>query len=367
MNMQTGAGDDGVYPAQNFSVLSVQRRFFTRSNLNGFMVNKENINADQYSGGGSRFNRVAGLEYNLASKNDLWRGKFYYSKSFSPGRNDSTQAFAAVLRYGDRKFNFEINQERIEKKYNPETGFLQRSDHYRTGIYGGYNFFPKKGKLLVVKPGWNHTFFMQKMGNTIENETSVYCNFTFRDQTYFTIWTANNYIELLQTFDPTNLKGIKLPIGSRHIWNSFGTRFESKPQKLLTGSFESRYGGFYANGTRLRLASSAAWRFQPYGSVAVSAEYNDIKFPQNNEYGLINARFWLISPRLDVTFTKKIYLTTFLQYNEQNNNVNLNTRFQWRYAPASDLFIVYTDNYFPDSFLVKNRAFVLKLTYWWNV
>jgi hypothetical protein len=65
--------------------------------------------------------------------------------------------------------------------------------------------------------------------------------------------------------------------------------------------------------------------------------------------------------------TNKLFFTAFVQYNEQQKNVNLNTRFQWRYKPASDLFIVYTDNYFPKNFGVKNRALVIKFTYWWNI
>jgi hypothetical protein len=75
---------------------------------------------------------------------------------------------------------------------------------------------------------------------------------------------------------------------------------------------------------------------------------------------------WLIGPRVDVTFTNKVFFTTFLQYNNQQKNINLNTRFQWRYRPASDLFLVYTDNYYSSPFYIRNRAFVLKFTYWWN-
>jgi len=56
-----------------------------------------------------------------------------------------------------------------------------------------------------------------------------------------------------------------------------------------------------------------------------------------------------------------------VQYNEQSNNINVNTRVQWRYKPASDIFIVYTDNYLPSPFSVKNRFLVLKMTYWWNI
>ena len=63
----------------------------------------------------------------------------------------------------------------------------------------------------------------------------------------------------------------------------------------------------------------------------------------------------------------KILKIKKIQYNEQLKNMNLNTRFQWRYSPASDLFLVYTDNYLPAPFSVRNRAIVLKFNYWWNI
>jgi len=41
--------------------------------------------------------------------------------------------------------------------------------------------------------------------------------------------------------------------------------------------------------------------------------------------------FWLIGTKLDVTFTDKVFFTTYVQYNEQADNLNINARFQWRY------------------------------------
>lgn len=105
------------------------------------------------------------------------------------------------------------------------------------------------------------------------------------------------------------------------------------------------------------------YRFQPYGSVGLSAEYNNIRLPEPYK----SAQFLLLGPRLDVTFSRKLFVTTFMQFNNQTDNVNLNTRLQWRYAPVSDLFIVYQENYLPGTFASKNRALVLKLTYWFNV
>jgi hypothetical protein len=82
------------------------------------------------------------------------------------------------------------------------------------------------------------------------------------------------------------------------------------------------------------------------------------------------ANLWLVGPRFDLTFSKNLFLTTFFQYNNQLDNLNINARFQWRFQPVSDFFIVYTDNYFLDpfsQFSVRNRALVAKITYWLNI
>jgi hypothetical protein len=154
-----------------------------------------------------------------------------------------------------------------------------------------------------------------------------------------------------------------LTVGTEHRWNSFGTDFFSKPQSIVTYSFSSRFGGYYSGGTRLSLSGEFGYRFQPFLSFALAFNYNEIRLPDPWN----KKTFWLIGPRLDITMTNKLFFTAFAQYNEQQKNVNLNTRLQWRYKPASDLFIVYTDNYFPENFAVRNRALVVKFTYWWNI
>ena len=84
----------------------------------------------------------------------------------------------------------------------------------------------------------------------------------------------------------------------------------------------------------------------------------------------------LLSPRLDLTFNKKLFFTSVVQYNSQITNMNVNARLQWRFAPVSDLYIVYTDNYFTEftddpsnRFIseIRNRALVAKVTYWLNL
>jgi hypothetical protein len=112
---------------------------------------------------------------------------------------------------------------------------------------------------------------------------------------------------------------------------------------------------------------------QPYGLFSVDFSLNRIRLPQPYR----SADLILISPRMDITLTRALFWTTFVQYNSQINNVNINSRLQWRFAPVSDLFLVYTDNYATETYLQdsqlimrgqpKLRAFVFKLTYWLNI
>jgi hypothetical protein len=123
----------------------------------------------------------------------------------------------------------------------------------------------------------------------------------------------------------------------------------------------SRYGGYF-KGTRLTMNGELYYRIQPYGNLGIVTTYNKMSMPIPYNSG----EFVLIGPRLDLTFTDKLFLTSFVHYNSQIDNINLNLRFQWRFAPVSDLFIVYTENSFPGDYRLKDRGIVFKLSYWFN-
>ncbi|WP_460975122.1 carbohydrate binding family 9 domain-containing protein [Spirosoma knui] len=390
MDMQTGRVDETGLPAQNFAVFALQRRVFARSNIGVLFVNKESVQYEAVADKSlySRYNRNLGLEYNLASANNLWSGKALYIKSFSPtpvsngqpgdpqstvAQSGSDAVYAANLQYTSRQWLIGAQAESVGKNYTAEAGYVPRRGYARVMGNLGYTFFPTGSGILSHGPLVQSTYFFDPAGRQSDNETYASYTLTFRSRSAFTAWVATDYVRLLQPFDPTNTGRQTLETGTEHRWKAWGTQFTSKPQSLFTYAFTSRYGGYYTNGTRLNLTADIGYRFQPYVSLAASANYNDIRLPQ--PWG--RTTFWLVGPRFDLTMTNTLYLTTFVQYNEQQNNMNVNARIQWRYKPASDFFLVYTDNYLPNSaqigqdvpglFSVKNRALVLKWTYWWNI
>lgn len=366
MNMQTGRIEAKDLPAQNFTVMALQRRVLSRSNVGLLFVNKQSLDyrpPDTLKNPFSQYNRNLGMEFNLASPGNLWTGKFLLLKSFSPGNPAASWVHAGNILYSSRRWSVGWQHEYVGRSFIAETGYVPRNNYIKLNPTVGYLFFTKGKKLLSHGPKLNSTYYFNSAFRQTDNETYLAYQLNYRSQSVFTGWIAHNYVELLQPFDPTNFRKDTLARGTRHDWKAFGTEYVSRPQQRFTYGFSTRYGGYYAGGTRLNITTDLGYRFQPFVNIALSTSYNLIELPR--PWG--RTVLWLAGPRVDLTLTNKLFFTTFLQYNDQLKNVNLNTRFQWRYRPASDLFIVYTDNYYTAPFFVRNRALVLKFTYWGNL
>jgi hypothetical protein len=155
-----------------------------------------------------------------------------------------------------------------------------------------------------------------------------------------------------------------LPLqAKRYRYNRFSVKASSDTRKDFSIAGRMEWGTFY-NARSQEYGITLNARRQPKFNLAVDMQYNKLVFP--TLYG--TGEFILIAPNVEYNFSTKLFWTTFLQYNTQNNNLNINSRLQWRYKPMSDLFVVYTDNYFTDPLLKsKNRGLVFKLNYWLNL
>ncbi len=366
MDMQTASVDETGLPSQNFGVLSLQRKVFSRSSIGLMFVNKESINypreTDSLTALYPKFNRNLGMEYNLASANNLWNGKAFFLKSFSPNNIGNGVTQAAHLEYRSRKWKWRIQEEWVGKDYTAEVGFVPRNGYVNVNSYLGHLFFPKSGKVVSHGPTLNTSYYFNENFERTDNTSYLLYSIDFRNRSSLDFFVSDDYVELLAPFDPTRLGKEELPAGTKHRWNAFGWEFASRPQSLFTYTFDARFGGYYADGNRTSLSTELGYRFQPYVSLSANLNYNQINLPAPWNKN----QFWLIGSEIDITFTNKLFFANLFQYNEQTKNFNLNSRFQWRYSPASDLFLVYTNNYFIEPFEARNWGLTLKFTYWFN-
>jgi hypothetical protein len=360
MDMQTGIRDS--IPASNFGVLAIQRKVFQRSNIGAFIVNKQVTNIPEDSlFSGNKYNRVAGMDFNLASVDNRWTGKAFYHQAFYPDAPGESFALSGAIAYNTQHLLLSWNQAWVGRNYLAETGYVPRKGFHQINPEFRYKFFPSSKKVVNHGPGARVDMFFKPDFTLTDRIVALTYGIEWLNRSRLTGGVQQSFIELLEPFDPTNSGGDSLAAGSRHTWTDAGLVFSSDTRKLFNYVVSGRYGGYY-NGIRLNLSGELNYRVQPYGSLAMVVSYNKIELP--DPYN--DAELILIGPRLDVTFTDKIFFTTFVQYNNQIDNVNVNLRFQWRFAPVSDLYIVYTSNTYPENFIAKNRALVVKLSYWFN-
>ncbi|WP_291788536.1 DUF5916 domain-containing protein [Cecembia sp.] len=363
LNMQTETEESVGYPGQNYTVASFQQKVFTRSNIAGIFVNRQTTGQIKDAGRIADFNRVVGLDYNMASEDNKWTGKFFYHQSFSPDVSGDTKAHGSFLGYNSKRFNLRWNHEYVGESFNSEVGFVPRRGYWRLEPSMMYRMIINSDKVFqqtfqLVYDLYQDEDFQLKMDERLSFVYRLY----FKNTSNLQFRLFNEYIYLFSPFDPTRTGGERLAAGTDYSYTRAGLTYSSDSRKLLNYS-STVYMGEYFNGERLFVNTNLNYRFQPFGNISLFAEYNKIDMP--TPYN--DASLWLVGPKMDVSFTDKLFLSTFVQYNSQIENVNINTRFQWRFKPVSDLFVVYTDNYHPESFQIKNRALILKLTYWINV
>ncbi|NJB70630.1 hypothetical protein GGR42_001092 [Saonia flava] len=365
LNIQTEEDLENEVPSNNNTVFALQKKMFSRSNLSFIFVNRETFKEYDFLDEIDRYNRVIGLDYNLASEDNTWVGKFYAHKSFAHDSGDEDGSAGTELMYNSRNLNFRLRGNYVGDDFRSDLGFVRRTDMLAARPFVEYVFWPKKGKLNSHGFRFSPNFLWRP---TLDYKNTDYTMFSaweakFKNQVEFSVKMFNRYTFLTDTFDPTGAEGaIELPADQGYHYTSYQMEYISDRRKTFYYELKPEFGKFY-NGNRLSMDGLLSFRFQPKVFLSLAFNYNKIELP--NPYP--SADLWLISPRVNITFNKSIFWSTLVQYSNQSDNLGFNSRLQWRFAPLSDLFIVYNDNYFVNTFSPKYRSINLKFTYWLNI
>ncbi len=365
LNIQTEADEANEIPSNNNTVFALQKKMFSRSNLSFIFVNRQIFGDYDFLEATDRYNRVVGLDYNLASEDNTWTGKFFYHRSFANEIGDRNDAGGMDLRYNSRYFNFGLRGNFVGDDFRSDLGFVRRNDIVAARPFAEINFWPKKGNLNFHGFRFSPNFIWRP---TLDYQNTDYFIFTgwnsqFKTQEELSARVFHRFVFLTDTFDPTGTDdGTELPADQGYYFTSFEAEFQSDRRKIFSYSLEPGYGDFF-NGTRFSFEGDMSLRLQPKVFLSLGLNFDSIRLPEPYE----SADLWLVSPRINITFSKSIFWSTLVQYSNQRDNLGFNSRLQWRFAPLSDLFIVYNDNYFVESFMPRTRSINLKLTYWLNI
>jgi hypothetical protein len=365
LNMQTDKDTDNGIPSNNNMMFALQRKVFSRSSVGIFMVNRQAIQEYDFLEENETYNRVLGLDYNLASANNTWIGKFYLHKSFQPNDNKGNLSSQATLTYNTRKWQLSTDFAYVDRDFTSDLGFIPRKDVFKLQNTVSRTFYPASGMINTNSFSLQSTNWLRP---TLDLQQT--------DYQYSFIWTAgfkntaileagvsNNYVYLLRDFDPARKPdGVPLPANSSYTFNQFEASYISDLGNLFTYNLETTLGQFY-NGNIYSAGGQVAFRWQPWASFSLALNYDGIRLPAPYS----TADYWLLTPRVDITFSRSLFWSTLVQYSNQRDNLGINSRLQWRFAPLSDLYLVYNDNYITSDFGPRFRSINLKVSYWLSI
>lgn len=362
LTIQTAADEEFGLPSYNYSVATVQKKVFSRSNLGFIVVNKEHFDDRADASHYTKYNRVVGSDFNLFSADNRWSGKLFYHHSFSDSNERGGGQHGADISYTRDRYKFNWNHQMVDDEFDAEVGFIIRKDAFRLNPSATLFIFPESQKINRIDLNVGYEQVIQPGGKLLDRNLNFKIENRYLSTANLELEANLDYVLLTGDFDPTGVDEISLLEGEEFRNAQLELAYRSNNNKDFT--YGARLiGGKFFGGNRYGFRTNFGYRLGVLGALSLTASYNYL----DREAPYSSASLFLLGPKFDITFTKKLFWTTFLQYNNQSDNFNINSRLQWRFLPASDMFLVYTDNYYSDFSANKNRALVVKVSYWLNL
>ncbi|TVZ56783.1 carbohydrate binding protein with CBM9 domain [Lutibacter sp. Hel_I_33_5] len=366
LNMQTDEDVANEIPTVNNSVISIQQKVFSRSSLSLLFINKQATKEYGFLKNEDKFNRVLGIDYRLASKDNTWSGKYFFNKSFSPNVTTNDYSAGATTEYNTRNYNIRMSGVFVADNFRSDLGFIRRTDIFKISPKIERTFWPTNSKKLQKHSFSVTPIFIWRPELNFENSDHLIISrweASYKNNAQLSVEMRNRFTHLYDSFDPTGTSNaVPLPANTDYHYTSFEARYRSDGRKAFSYSLRPSFGSFF-NGEKYSLNANLTYRIRPKFTGSLQINYDEINLPKPYP----SASIWLIGPKIDLTFNKSLFWSTFIQYSNQRNNFSVNTRLQWRFAPLSDLYIVYNDNYYTDIFSPRFRTLNLKFTYWLNI
>ena len=349
INIQTGTDASLNRPGTNFSVVRAKRDVLRRSTIGAIYTDRSTRELGQgrsraYGADGS-FNF-----FTLVAINTYW------ARSEADSGHTADTSYRAQLDYPGDRYTVQLEHLKIGPRFNPELGFLRRSDIRKS--VGSFRFSPRPKRMSRVRK-----YYVLGTGNYLEStagrvewrEFIGESGIEFQNGDKLSMNGNHTYEYIPRPF--TISPGVMVATGGYDYANA-RLGYTLARQHRVAGTLSVERGTLYGgsktgvgySGGRITLTS----RF----SAEPSVNLNRVSLPQG---AFTNT---LIGGRLTYTVTPRLFVSGLIQYNSGLGTFSSNVRLRWEYEPGSEFFVVYNDQRdtrgsgFPE---LQNRAVIVKL------
>ena len=358
LNMYTNEDPKNNIKANTNSVIALQRKLFSRSNLSFLFINRQNTTKNELD-----YNRVIGVDYNLLSRDAVWDGKFYFHNSFSDLNKTNPFSTGFTLSYNTRNNSIYSKVIRLGEGFESDLGFIRRKGIFKNYFRYQRRFWLKHKKIRSVNLISSLSYTDKPENNSLVTDRNyrIGFEFDFNSMSGIEVSLRNDFTQLEDSFSPLRSFGTNpLPANSDYNYSYLEFEYKNDQRKKISYRLEFNNGDFY-NGKRTSLRTQFNYRFEPIFQSSFNLSINKISLPRF--YG--DGRLILATSKFNLTLNKSLFWMNYLQYSNVSRNFGINSRLQWRFAPLSDLYIVFNNNYLYEDSLIPNlRTISFKLSYW---
>ncbi len=328
LNMQTE--DHGDVHGNNFTVGRVSREFRNRSRAGVMVIHRQGTGALAPDGD---YNRTFGIDGQLGI-GQYTELSGWAAKTDTPGLEGRERAFGFDSSYGSPSWRWRAGYSEVGAEFNPEVGFVNRSDYRRFNGRVQRRFRPSgRGRIKEMGPSFFFDSYWDFTGLQQSERYSLGGMLELRSGAQINVFSGRLFERLEEPFEI--FEGVVVPAGSypnRGFFVFFNT---NRSRAVSLGGFIQ--GGGLFNGSQLSLNPSLSFRLGDYLSSELSWSRNDVDL----ETGAFKTNLGRL--RVTFAFSTTILLQALIQYNDVTDDISTNLRFSWLGAANTGLFVVYNE------------------------
>ena len=356
MNIQAGDEEVSRTPATNFTVVRVKRDILRRSTIGAMLTNRSE---SSITAGGT--NQGYGVDAAFGFFQNVSLGG-YYAQTQTTGITGDNESFQGKLDWSPDRFGVSTSVLKVGKAFNPEVGFLRRTDFTRSFVSGRFSPRPVKRFTAVRKFSYDASleYFENGAGQVESRQQTGQFSAEFDNSDQLSAEANVNYDLLLTPFRPS--PGVVIPVGGYH-YNDARISYSMGQQRRFSGNASFQFGEYYSGTIRTASFSNGRVSIRQQLSVEPRVSISRVELPT----GAFTTK--LYSARTDYGFSPRMFASALLQYSSTDKTFSSNVRFRWEYRPGSEFFVVWTDEQDTNPLdprdgrlTLKNRAFVVKMT-----
>lgn len=349
--MQTEAGSESQ--GNRYGVARVNREFANRSKLGAIVVSRE---------GHGRLapeddeNQTYGLDFAWGI-GDTKTLSGYLARTDTPGLDGDDHAFQLNFSHSSARWRSFIEGSEVARNFNPEVGFLSRTEYRKASGFLMRTIRPKQlAGLQELRPHISYTGYWDF--DDFQQTEFLHVDNHWEWRNAYEVHTGMNFTrEGVKT--PFEISpGVTVPVGE-YSHDEVQLVFITNQGAPLSYSNRVVIGGFFG-GDRVSANNTVRARWGEALTSELTWSHNNVNLP----FGDFDVNLGRL--RVSYSVTPRMLVQTLLQYNDRSDQTSVNLRFSWLRDANTGLFVVYNeiDEFGGRELLERaDRSLIVKYTY----